>query len=329
MPEAVPEISVIIPVFNGESTILETDASVQAQDFGNLEIIVINDGSTDNTQSLLESLGEPRLKVFNYENGGVPTSRNRGIDRSRARFLSFLDADDLWTSDKLSGQLEALRKNPAAGAAYSWTSFIDSDGRFLYDRERTMFEGDVHDELLKGNFIASGSNPLLRRECMDAVGRFDPAVPGGADDWDYWLRFSRRWNFVVVPRYHVIYRVHSDSISAKVDNMENGMIEVLNRELRAEPAPPREVVRECKAWIRQYAAFLYLARTETSDALRNASRKLRESIRLHPPLFLERKTQFLLWSIVLLHAIPASLRPRVFRSILRGYGSIMKKLSPA
>lgn len=95
------KISVIIPAYNSGNTILETIASVLEQTESDFELIVINDGSTDNTLELLETVRDDRLKIYSYPNGGLPTARNRGIANSNGEFISFLDADDLWTKDKL------------------------------------------------------------------------------------------------------------------------------------------------------------------------------------------------------------------------------------
>jgi len=120
-----PVISVIIPAYNAEKTILETIQSLQKQTFTDFEIIVINDGSTDGTVELLNAIEDSRVKVFSYENGGLPVARNRGIDRATGEYITFVDADDLWTPDKLELQLTALRQHPEAGIAYSWTAFIN------------------------------------------------------------------------------------------------------------------------------------------------------------------------------------------------------------
>src|SRR4028118_518511 len=122
-----PQISVIIPAYNAERTIRETIESVQQQTFLDLELIVINDGSKDRTVELVQSIKDDRLKIFSYENGGVCVARNRGIDHANGEFIAFLDADDLWTPDKLELQAAALKQHPEAGVAYSWTYFMDVD----------------------------------------------------------------------------------------------------------------------------------------------------------------------------------------------------------
>ncbi len=314
----------IIPVFNGESTILETIASVRAQTFEDFEIVVINDGSTDRTLHIVESVGDPRIRVLSYANGGLACARNRGLDRARGEFISFVDADDLWMPDKLSSQIGALKQDPRAGAAYSWTAFIDERGRFLYAKERVTFEGNVYEHLLLSNFIASGSNVLLRRSCVDVVGRFDESVVGGVDDWKYWLRVARDWRVVLVPKYQVLYRFSRSSMTSHVERMEAGLLDVIEREFAAAPAELRYLKRASIAWTKQYLAFVYAVRTSADDSLGKAWLKLRESIRGYPRIFLARKTQFLIWSLLLMSAVPRAFRARLFRAIMRLYGRITR-----
>ena len=116
-----PTVSVVIPAYNPERTILETVESVLHQTFSDFELIVINDGSTDRTLDLLQTVQDSRLKIFSYSNGGLALARNRGISHAQGAYISFIDADDLWTIDKLELQLEALKQHPDMGVAYSWT----------------------------------------------------------------------------------------------------------------------------------------------------------------------------------------------------------------
>ena len=110
-------ISVIVPAYNAEKTVLETITSVLNQTFSDFELIVVNDGSTDRTLELLSTVKDHRLKIFSYPNGGVPVARNRGLSHATGDFIAFLDADDLWTPDKLELQLATLQQHPDAGTA--------------------------------------------------------------------------------------------------------------------------------------------------------------------------------------------------------------------
>lgn len=184
-----PTISVVIPAYNAEKTILDTIKSVQQQSFSDFEIIVINDGSSDRTLDLINAVDDSRIKVFSYENGGLSVARNRGITHAQGEFIAFLDADDLWTIDKLELQLKALQESPEAGVVYSWTLVIDESGQRLHPGVSVSFAGNVLRHLLIGNFIASGSNVMLCRKVVEQIGEFNPELRS-CEDWDYWLRIA-------------------------------------------------------------------------------------------------------------------------------------------
>jgi glycosyltransferase involved in cell wall biosynthesis len=282
-----PTISVVIPAYNAEHTILETIASVQQQTFADFELIVINDGSTDRTLELLQNVEDERLKIFSYENGGLSVARNRGITHATGEFIAFLDADDLWKPDKLELQLTALQQHSEAGIAYSWTNYVDEQGKLLDTGVHLFFEGDVQAELLVNNFIASGSNPLIRTQAIESVGEFDPTCAGCAD-WDYWLRLSAKWPFVVVPKHQILYRQSSISMSSKVKLMEEAGFRVVEKAFQAAPPELQALKNRSLAWIYQYSAQQYLQRSSNNiDGINQAGQKLWMAIRLYPKILLE------------------------------------------
>ena len=219
-------ISVIIPAYNAERTILETIASVQQQTFLDFELIVIDDGSTDQTLKLVHSFADERIKTFSYKNAGVSVARNRGIAHATGEFIAFLDADDLWTPDKLELQLATLQQRPEAGVVYSWTCNLDEEGGAFHPGESVFFEGDVYANLLVINFLANGSNPLIRRQAIESVGEFDPTLTYG-EDWEFYLRLAARWSFVVVSKPQILYRQSAGAMSSKVEVMEKYYLLVL------------------------------------------------------------------------------------------------------
>jgi glycosyltransferase involved in cell wall biosynthesis len=225
---------VIIPVYNGELTIEETVKSVLNQSFVDFELIVINDGSVDSTLSILAQFQDPRLRVYSYPNAGLSASRNRGIERARGEFISFIDADDLWISDKLAAQLNALRENPEAAVSYSWTDFIDGSGNSLgYGIHHTV-NGYVFPDLLVSFFVGSGSNALIRKEAFEEVGRFDETLTA-AEDLDMFLRLAARYQFSAVPAPHVLYRITDNSMSRNVIRQEGECLKVIERAFAREP----------------------------------------------------------------------------------------------
>lgn len=229
-----PTISVIIPAYNAEKTIKQTIESVLNQTFNDFELIVINDGSQDSTMEILGSISDPRLKVFSYPNSGVATSRNRGISSAFGEYISFLDADDLWTPDKLEVQLKALQESTQAAVAYSWTDCIDESGQFLRRGYYINVSGNVYQKLLLTNFLENGSNPLIRKEALDKVGDFDESlIP--AEDWDLYLRLAACYNFVAVPSVQILYRISTNSGSTNVSRMEKACVQIIKKRFNQTP----------------------------------------------------------------------------------------------
>jgi glycosyltransferase involved in cell wall biosynthesis len=223
-----PAISVIIPAYNSEKTIQKTINSVLGQNFTDLEVIVINDDSQDSTLDIVSQFNDSRLKIFSYPHGGGSLSRNRGFSHAVGEFVSFLDADDLWTLDKLKCQLEALQRTPTAMVAYSWTDYIDESDRFLCAGTHITANGDVYEQLLIANFLENGSNPLIRREAFSELGGFDESLPAG-QDWDMWLRLAARYHFVAVPAVQIFYRVSANSLSSHLLRQEQACLQVLEK----------------------------------------------------------------------------------------------------
>ncbi|ALF56202.1 glycosyl transferase family A [Nostoc piscinale CENA21] len=221
-----PKISVIIPTYNSEKTIKTTVDSVFSQSFTDFELIVINDGSTDSTLDIVSQIQDSRLKVFSFENAGGNVSRNRGLQQAVGEFVSFLDADDVWTSGKLVSQLEALQDNIDAKVAYSWTDYIDENGKFLVSGSHITVNGDVYERLLVSNFLENGSNPLIYREALIELGGFDESL-SAAQDWDMWLRLAAKYSFICVPKVQILYRVSANSLSSNLVRQEKACLQVL------------------------------------------------------------------------------------------------------
>ncbi len=299
-----PLISVVVPAYNVEKTIQETIQSIQQQTFSDFELIVINDGSTDGTLDVINSIQDPRLKVFSYENAGLPEARNRGIDRSSGGFITFIDADDLWTPDKLELQLAALQKHPEAGLVYSWTSFMSSEGKEFSKDVPVFFEGNVYPQLLVGNFINSGSNAMLRREAIESVGKFDASLRS-IEDWEYWLRVAAKWSFALVPKYQILYRQSSSSMASKVDVMEKYSSLVIERAFQAAPAELQYLKNRCLANTYQYLARLCLTHTPDIQKLNKAAHYMKKAIGLSASLLLKKEMQSLLGKWILLRLTPS------------------------
>jgi len=311
-----PKISIIIPAYNAEDTIEETIQSVQQQTLKDFEVIVINDGSTDQTLNVLESIQDQRLKVFSYENSGVSAARNHGISLANSEFIAFLDADDLWTKDKLELQFNALNQHPEAGVAYSWTCFMNVDeynkpSTFLPSPQYT-FAGNVYKNLLISDFIHNGSNTLIRKQAIDSVGEFDETLRS-CEDWDYWLRLAAKWSFVVVPKYQVLYRrTLGSGATSKVEVMKQAAF--MAREKAFTAAPPRlhSVKKQGYSNFHLYFAGLYLQYRLDTDGLRQSQQHLLKAVFLYPKKLLDKTTQKLVIKLILRKFLPSKVANYIF-----------------
>ncbi|MBV6627424.1 MAG: glycosyltransferase [Rivularia sp. (in: Bacteria)] len=229
------KISVIIPVYNGENTIKETIESVLNQSFTDFELIIINADSTDNTLSIVSQIKDDRIKTFSFQKANVAVNRNRGIKQATGDYITFLDADDLWTTDKLAAQYTALRENPQAGVVYSWTNCIDENSRFLRQASRANWNGDVYSNFLLDDFIGNGSNVMICKNILIAAGGFDESLTN-AQDTDMWLKLSALTDFICVPKPQILYRIQQNSMSSNVIGLEKSNLEVIQRAFAREKA---------------------------------------------------------------------------------------------
>jgi len=214
MSRAKPLISVVIPNYNYGRYLGQAIDSVVSQTFDNLEIIVVDDGSTDNSIEVAKMYGK-KIILIRKENGGVSSARNLGIAHSTGLFVCFLDADDYWESNKVELQLRVALKTDA-GLVYS--GYLECDSNLLAIREITpIFQGSCENRYRKmpGSAIAllGTSTALIRRDVLNLVGEFDTNLNTSAD-WDFLRRASKVTNFAFVSRSLVRYRRHSHNMSS-------------------------------------------------------------------------------------------------------------------
>ncbi len=216
-------VSVIIPSYNGAAYIAQTLASVLAQPVDGLEVLLVDDGSTDATVAIAQGLNDARLRVIQLANGGVCKARNRGLAEARGRFICLLDHDDWWLPHKLPRQLQAMDRHPEAGVVFS--SFVRwfpnaPGGTFappeslaacaefqVTDDTDADFSGWIHHQFLLDCWMLT-STSMFRREVFERCGTFDESLPF-SEDWDLWLRVAREFQFVQLRRPTTLYRMHA------------------------------------------------------------------------------------------------------------------------
>lgn len=315
-----PLISVVIPVFNGEKTIQKTIESVLNQTFQSFELIIINDGSTDSTFEIVSKIDNPRLKVFSYLNAGLPASRNRGIKQASGEYISFIDADDLWTKDKLELQLKALQGNPEAAVAYSWTHYIDDSGKFLHPGSYISVSGDVYANLLLVNFLENGSNPLIRAQALTEVGGFDESLTS-AEDWDMWIRLAARYHFAAVPLPQILYRVSTTSMSTNVLKMELATLQVMERAFSQAPPSLKYLKPYSQANLFKYLAYKALDGLPMQQRGIAAARFFWSAICKDTELLPPRRELLKIWLKI---ALVVLLPPQLAQSSIAKFGTLPK-----
>lgn len=197
--ETEPTVSVIIPCFNAPETLQETIESVLRQTYSEVELVAIDDGSTDDTLERLRAFDDSRLTVLaNEENRGIPATRNEGLQHAEGRYVCFLDQDDLWFSRKLEVQLEKITNNSDIGVVYSSFYTIDESGRPFALRVSEPATDSRQDAALgcyHSAVVFPNTTKLYRKECFDAVGALDESLYG-SDDHDLDIRILSETDYV-------------------------------------------------------------------------------------------------------------------------------------
>jgi glycosyltransferase involved in cell wall biosynthesis len=210
-----PRVSVVIPTFNRAARIVEAVESIRAQSYRDFEIIVVDDGSTDETPRIVpDRFGfDPRVRYARRANGGPAAARNDGIRQARGDLIAFLDSDDLWDPEKLRIQVEQLDRNPEAGL--SFCDALTEGGRpgagTRFQSKR--FRGDTSMRgIVEWNFPMCTPSVVVRRTVLDAVGTFDESFACN-EDWDLWIRIVARYPVVYVDRPLMTIRRGADNLS--------------------------------------------------------------------------------------------------------------------
>lgn len=238
-------ISVIIPVYGVEKYIAQTIESVLAQTYSNWELILVDDGSPDNSVEICQQFTDKRIKIIHQANRGLAGARNTGIRHAKGEYLAFLDGDDLWLPEKLAKHLEHLEKNPSLGISYSRSALINETGETIGSYLMPKFEPLQAADLLEDNHIGNGSAAVIRRQVLAEI-EFIDNLHGKpetfyfdehlrqAEDWECWLRIAlqTQWQFAGIPESLTYYRVNTQGLTAnlykQLDSLKKIIIKIEN-----------------------------------------------------------------------------------------------------
>jgi glycosyltransferase involved in cell wall biosynthesis len=264
---ASPLVSVVIPAYNAEAFIQKTLTSVLSQTYKNLEILVIDDGSTDRTVEIVEAMaeGDRRIRLLQQSNSGVAAARNLGIKHAKGEFIAPLDADDIWYPQNIEKQVQCfLESNANVGLVYSWSADVDDQDIPTGTFHTAQIEGKVYSTLLCHDFLGNASSSLIRRTCFQKVGlyncQFREQNAQGCEDWDLYLRIAEQYQFRVVPEVLVGYRKIQSSMSCNYRSMANSHLLMLQASQQKHSEIPAVLYR-----LSTSSFFLYLARQSSQQ----------------------------------------------------------------
>jgi glycosyltransferase involved in cell wall biosynthesis len=230
---------VVIPAYNSAGTVAAAITSALRQSVSDVEVIVVDDGSTDGTAEAARSIADERVEVLSQPNGGAAAARNTGIRAARGQYVALLDADDLWVPWKLERQLAVFAERPEVRAVQSGAYFVDGALRLLSERPCSPSRDALLETLLFQNMPNNMSTLIIAREMFERMGLFDTSLEI-LEEWDMAIKVARHCNLVSIEDPLSLYRVHPGNRSRNLDiHIEPGF-QVLDR-LFAEPSLPPHI----------------------------------------------------------------------------------------
>ncbi|MBD2109852.1 glycosyltransferase family A protein [Nodosilinea sp. FACHB-13] len=256
-----PLISVIIPAYNAEQFIARTLESVLAQTYRNIEVLVVDDGSQDDTAAIVHRYKQQddRVKLLHQSNAGVAAARNLAIQSARGEFIAPIDADDIWNSEAIAKLVVRFQQSRSdVGVVYTWSLDIDGQERPTGGFHAAAIAGNVYKTMICHNFLGNASSTLIRKSCLDQVGGYDSQLRAqqaqGCEDWDLYLRLAARYPFAVVPEFLVGYRKQTSSMSGDYGQMARSQQLMLETAQQNHPETPGFLYRLSRS-----SFYLYLA----------------------------------------------------------------------
>jgi glycosyltransferase involved in cell wall biosynthesis len=209
--ESTPQVSVIIPTYNRAQYIEESIRSVLVQSYTDLEVVVVDDGSVDDTEKVVSAIADPRLRYIRQENRGRSNARNHALSLARGKYVAFLDSDDLYLPGKIELQVDYLKKHPNVGMVYTSAYCINDGGEMLADRYEATVSGRIYEQIAFFTPVTITLPTVMTyREVMDHVGGFDENMHR-FEDTDMWRRISKSYRIDAMSDYTCKLRTHDDN----------------------------------------------------------------------------------------------------------------------
>jgi glycosyltransferase involved in cell wall biosynthesis len=267
---ASPLTSVVIASYNTARYLPTAVRSALDQSLTDLEVVVVDDGSTDRTAEVVGKIEDQRLRYIFQANRGQAAAKNKGIISSRGKYVAFLDADDAWEPGKLASQVRMLEADPGLGVVYSRMRYIDEAGNDRGVNNDRLLRGRVSEALLVSNFVGFSSS-VVRKECFDAMGLFNDRLDMGID-YELWLRLSTRYAFDFDDHPLTLYRIWPGQMSKNWKRRYENGIAIMSNFLRSYPDAIGDPAQKA-AWAHTYAGYAH--------CMRKLERNRRQAIALY------------------------------------------------
>ena len=227
MSESPPLVSVVLPTYNRSSTLGRAIDSVLDQTFANFELIIVDDGSTDDTTDVLDAYTDPRIRIIKHKNSkGGSAARNTGISESRGKHIAFIDSDDKWIESKLERQLKQIESCTNISAVY--TGYYKNHSGYRELGHIPKHGGNIFEAQLARDRVNPTSTVLVKSECFDAVGKFDESLDA-RQDYEMWLRISKEFNFGYIKDPLVIMYEGENRITNNIDDRIQSTLDIIDK----------------------------------------------------------------------------------------------------
>jgi glycosyltransferase involved in cell wall biosynthesis len=262
-----PLVTVVIPTYNRADYVAETIESVLGQTYENLEIIVIDDGSTDDTASVVERYA-PRVRYVWQENAERGASRNHGLRLAKGEFIAFLDSDDVWLPHKVEDDVAYFTAHPEVGVIYSDAIEIDADGKETGILKARGRSGRITRALLERNLVFMPTHLARTAKVREVSGFREERALSGSEDWEMWVRLSLVTEFAYIPKVTAKYRIHAANSMSSAAGMRRSMSRAAELFRASDSlAPYRSTFRKMDAHIALVSAINYCSQKERRESV--------------------------------------------------------------
>ncbi|MEL7509805.1 MAG: glycosyltransferase family 2 protein [Cyanobacteria bacterium J06554_1] len=316
-------VSVVIPVFNAEKFVGKTISSVLAQTYSELEVIIVDDGSPDRSIEICRQFDDPRIRIIQQANRGLAGARNTGIRHAAGDYIALVDADDLWTDDKIAKHVSHLEKNSHVGISFSYSRLIDEDDNPTGLKQiPTKVKNITPDYILRRNPIGNGSSPVFKSKVFQDI-EFTDNLHGKeetfyfdesfkrAEDVECWLRIAVETDWVCegIPELLTLYRINSGGLSANALAQYEYLEKIIDKYSKAYPDVLGDSVSLARAYFQRYIARRAVSMRDASLALQMLHKSIASDIRI---LFEEpRKTLITIGAVYFLCLTPTKLYTQI------------------